>query len=221
MKTDPTNERTETMATDPVTTDAPPASGQPEFIPFPSIARLSRSFVVTEKIDGTNAQVYIGEDGVVLAGSRSRWITPEADNFGFARWVKDHEEELRTGLGPGSHFGEWYGSGIQRRYGLAEKRFALFNTARWGDEPDRDTAKYPNPTRPACCHVVPVLAGGPGFSTALVEDALESLRRHGSFAVDGFMNPEGVVVWHEAARVLFKKTLDGDAHKGPADRSAR
>jgi hypothetical protein len=28
------------------------------------------------------------------------------------------------------------------------------------------------------------------------------------------MDPEGIVVFHTAASVLFKKTLDGDGHKG-------
>lgn len=41
-------------------------------------------FDLTEKIDGTNAQVYIADDGRVVAGSRTRWISPEDDNFGFA-----------------------------------------------------------------------------------------------------------------------------------------
>jgi hypothetical protein len=86
--------------------------------------------IVTEKLDGTNAQVHITDDGRIFAGSRNRWITPDADNFGFARWVAEHEEELRA-LGPGSHYGEWWGSGIQRRYGLDEKRFSLFNVGRW------------------------------------------------------------------------------------------
>ena len=34
-----------------------------EYRPFTKIARLSREMVITEKIDGTNACVYIGEDG--------------------------------------------------------------------------------------------------------------------------------------------------------------
>ena len=114
------------------------------FVEFPKMPRLSREIIVTEKIDGTNAQVYIGDDGTILAGSRTRWITPENDNFGFAAWVRDNTDELLK-LGPGSHFGEWWGAGIQRRYGLNEKRFSLFNVARWGEE------------RPACCSVVPVL----------------------------------------------------------------
>ena len=43
--------------------------------------------IVTEKIDGTNGVVLVQEDGTVVAGSRSRWIVPLADNFGFAAWV--------------------------------------------------------------------------------------------------------------------------------------
>lgn len=192
----------------------------PVFESFPSIARLSRSFVVTEKIDGTNAQILVTNDGGVYAGSRSRWITPEDDNFGFARWVKDHEDELRVGLGVGAHFGEWWGGGIQRRYGLTEKRFSLFNVARWGDEDVRDMLKYPI-ARPACCHVVPLVIAGYLFSTFIVDAALDSLRQLGSFAAPGFMKPEGIVIWHEAARVMFKKTLEGDGHKGAKDRSPR
>jgi hypothetical protein len=178
------------------------------FEAFASIPRLKRECVISEKIDGSNGQIYIADSGVVLAGSRGRWLTVEADNFGFAHWVKDHEDELRT-LGPGRHFGEWYGAGIQRRYGLAEKRFALFNTARWSD--DRDREKYPI-DRPACCHVVPVLYAGP-FSLEAVDEQLKRLELGGSVAALGFMQPEGVVVFHAASGHLYKVTLGDDGHK--------
>jgi hypothetical protein len=170
----------------------------PEFREFPKIARLSREMIVTEKIDGTNAQVFVGEDGSVIAGSRSRWITPEDDNFGFARWVWEHAKELRQ-LGPGHHFGEWWGAGIQRRYGLNEKRFSLFNVNRWGVD------------RPACCHVVPVLSQpGELFTTGVADLYLDVLRKEGSFAAPGFMRPEGIVIFHVASGYLFKKTLEKD-----------
>lgn len=104
---------------------------KPEFGSFAKIPRLSRTAIATEKIDGTNAQIWISDDGSeIAAGSRNRWITPEDDNYGFARWVQEHRDQLIT-LGPGRHYGEWWGSGIQRRYGLAEKRFSLFNVQRW------------------------------------------------------------------------------------------
>ena len=169
----------------------------PEFVGFQKIPRLSRQIVITEKIDGTNAQVCVLEDGRVLAGSRSRWITPEDDNFGFARWVAEHEDELRTGLGIGTHYGEWWGSGIQRRYGLNEKRFSLFNATRWYKE------------RPECCHVVPSLYCG-AFSFESVDHALDTLRLEGSAAAPGFMKPEGIVVFHAAGRHLYKKTIEKD-----------
>lgn len=169
-----------------------------EFVGFPKIARLSRACVVSEKIDGTNGQIFIGDDGEFLVGSRTRWITPDDDNHGFARWAHEHKDELML-LGPGSHFGEWFGGSIQRGYGLTEKRFSLFNVSRWADPA----------VRPACCHVVPVLAEGI-FSTAIVEGALARLRAEGSAAAPGFPNPEGVVIYLSAANALFKKTCEHD-----------
>lgn len=167
-----------------------------EFVEFPKMARLSRECVITEKIDGTNAQVFIADDGTVVAGSRNRWITPEQDNYGFARWVKDNEDDLRK-LGPGHHYGEWWGAGIQRRYGLDHKKFSLFNVDRWQE------------SRPSCCDVVPVLYRGV-FDTTEVERCIDNLRTNGSVAAPGFMGPEGVVVYHIAGRVGFKKTIEKD-----------
>lgn len=179
-----------------------------EFVEFNKIARLSRMMTITEKIDGTNAQIFIGEDGEFLTGSRNRWITPESDNFGFSRWAHEHKEELMT-LGPGRHFGEWWGAGIQRRYDQAEKHFSLFNVGKWLE--DYDNTK---PLCPSCCRVVPVLYRGM-FDTAFINSAMTLLGGTGSQAAPGFMKPEGVVIYHEAARTLFKKTFENDeAGKG-------
>lgn len=187
-----------------------------EFVEFPKIARLNREIVVSEKIDGTNAQVCITEDGEVLAGSRTRWITPQDDNFGFAKWVDEHREELLK-LGPGRHYGEWWGMGIQRKYGLSERRFSLFNTIRWCAH-DKEPQPIPTPDPrivqmqeriPACCHLVPVLYRGP-LSQAEIELSLDRLRNDGSAAVPGFMKPEGIVVYHVAGNVGFKVTLEKD-----------
>lgn len=196
-------------------------TGLPAFAAFASIPRLRRACVISEKIDGTNAQVYVGEDGRVVAGSRSRWITPEDDNFGFARWVSDHEEELRTGLGIGLHYGEWWGAGIQRKYDFKNvKQFSLFNTARWkgklglhGQLAEGVFANEKQALPPQCCSVVPVLYEG-ALDTAVVEGELQKLALAGSVAAPGFMDPEGVVVYHVASGQLFKQTLGGDGHKG-------
>ena len=170
------------------------------FTGFPKMARLSRECIITEKIDGTNAQVYILDDGVtMLTGSRTRWIEPgKGDNFGFAGWCEANRADLLT-LGPGHHFGEWWGAGIQRRYGLASRRFSLFNTSRW----------LAHGTRPLCCDVVPVLYQGL-FDTRHVNATLDDLRAEGSRAAPGWMRPEGIVVFHVAAGVGFKKTLERD-----------
>jgi len=187
---------------------------RPVFVEFPSIMRLSRDMVVTEKLDGTNAQVCVLEDGRVLAGSRNRWISPEQDNFGFAGWVKAHEDALRSGLGIGSHYGEWWGAGIQRRYGLDHKRFSLFNVSRWHSPRNTDGSLSTVCDEAPCCHVVPVLLRWT-FDTAKVDGVLANLATFGSAAAPDFMQPEGVVVFHAASNTLFKKTLEkNDGHKG-------
>lgn len=175
-----------------------------EFVPFPKISRLRRGCVITEKIDGTNAAVGVLEDGRVYAQSRKRLITPgkSTDNCGFAAWVEANEDALREGLGVGLHFGEWWGAGIQRRYGLDEKRFSLFNTGRWSGTPIVESGLV---------SVVPVLYAGV-FDTDAVDNALDELRKGGSVAAPGFADPEGVVVFLSASRALFKATIDGDDH---------
>jgi RNA ligase len=177
------------------------AMSTPEFKEFAKIARLSRQVIITEKIDGTNACLFVPEDPALplVPGSRNRWVPVGEDHFGFVKWATEHEGELRT-LGPGVHYGEWWGSGVGRRgYGLpqGEKRWSLFNVSRWEGD------------RPACCQVVPVVARGL-FTTDLVEQAIAHLREHGSLAVQGFMRPEGVVIYHAQGNVLFKKTLEND-----------
>jgi hypothetical protein len=227
-----------------------------EFVGFSKIPRLSRECFVTEKIDGTNASVLIapilnyGPDDEppstvglctwseksqcmyeLLAGSRTRWIQPENDNHGFAKWAYANAAELVEGLGEGRHFGEWWGGSIQRGYGLKEKRFSLFNTGRWRDQhltndhwyivdpvdvdDDKGRGEFqvvlelPKEVAPFCCYVVPILAAGM-FTSSLVELALATLREGGGRAAFGFAKPEGVVVYHTAGRVMFKKTLEGD-----------
>lgn len=144
-----------------------------EFKEFPKIPRLKREVVVTEKLDGTNACVVIDDDGTVAAQSRSRLITPTADNYGFAVWVEANKEELKQ-LGPGYHYGEWWGQGIQRRYGLLEKRFSLFNVGRWTDRHTVVGDLVPKVEyAPSCCHVVPIILRG---EMASVDAALNLLR---------------------------------------------
>lgn len=191
-----------------------------EFTPYPKTPRFKREIVITEKIDGTNAQVVItpfrAEDAldlnviavqvvegsaslVMRVGSRTRWITPgkKTDNYGFAEFCLANADELFK-LGEGQHFGEWYGRGIQRGYGLESRHFALFNTARWGVH---------NPNTPGCCDVVPMLGV---VSVADIDRVVNELAFDGSRAVPGFMKPEGVIAYHSASKQNFKILLEND-----------
>lgn len=169
-----------------------------EFRPWPKIGRLNKDMVVTEKLDGTNAAVGVTADGQVYAQSRTRIITPGDDNFGFAAWVAANTDRLRE-LGEGLHFGEWWGRGIQRGYGLDERRFSLFNTNRWTGV----RADWYRCLEVPCCHVVPVLRRYT-FDSRIVEYVYCDLKQYGSVAAPGFDNPEGVVVYHAASGTLFK-----------------
>lgn len=183
-----------------------------EFIHWPKIPRATNlRCYITEKIDGTNAQICIGtqaidhdstempEDVVAIralamtgitfkVGSRNRWITPEADNYGFARWAYENKEMLLR-LGEGRHYGEWWGQGIQRGYGLSEKRFTLFDRRRW------DPEKLSERGLDGLVSVVPMLATCDildlGPTMLHVERQLVT---EGSVAAPGWMRPEGVVV---------------------------
>lgn len=191
----------------------------PEFEKFPKIPRFNRDIIITEKIDGTNAQLYITEDGRIISGSRNRWLTIEKDNFGFAAWVEEHAEELFR-LGPGRHYGEWWGQGIQRGYGLDRRRFSLFNVSRWQSDENSShrLTKYVKGAAveiertypPACCHVIPILQIGP-MNEWTISGALDSVRIEGSYAAPNFLKPEGIVIYHIAGNCLFKITLENDA----------
>lgn len=175
------------------------------FTPFPKMPRLSREITITEKLDGTNASIVITEEGEFYTGSRNRWITPDDDNYGFSKWAHENKETLML-LGPGQHFGEWWGNGIQRRYNMPNKVFSLFNTGRW--EFLNGLTADQNPLA-GVCRVVPVLYQGE-FYLDSVNSALENLKISGSIAAPGFMNPEGIVVYHSAAKTYFKKLIEQD-----------
>ena len=177
-----------------------------EFVAFDKISRLNREISISEKIDGTNAAVVITPDGEIYAQSRTRLITPEDDNFGFARWVAENADALKEQLGEGRHFGEWWGCGIQRKYGIDEKRFSLFNLHRWHGSPGGNWRCLEAPL----CHVVPTVHISDRFDTDSVNVGLGILRENGSLAAPGFMKPEGIVIYHKHSSQLFKVTFEDD-----------
>lgn len=58
--------------------------------------------------------------------------------------------------------------------------------------------------------MVPVLWEGM-FNTAWIDQQLTILKLNGSQASPGYMNPEGIVIYHKAGNVLFKKTIEKDS----------
>ena len=58
-------------------------------------------------------------------------------------------------------------------------------------------------------YCVPILYHGP-FDTVVINDLVEKLPARGSVAAPGYMNPEGVIVFHDAGQYLFKVTCKDD-----------
>ena len=195
------------------------------FEKFDKIPRLTKGWAVSEKIDGTNAQIHIEPETVqdwdmfytkeqmdkmtavidrgdtrlaIFVGSRNRHIVPGDDNFGFAAWVQENAEDL-VRLGPGRHYGEWFGEGIQKNpLGVVGRRFALFNP-RWLDQ------------GPECVEVVPQLGT---MQTEDLEGCFHALR-DGSFVhgSDPDATPEGIIAFHLGSRQLYKRTFEFEEGK--------
>lgn len=175
-----------------------------EFKPFGKILHIGKLYMsITQKINGSNAQIYIYRDEnnelQLEAASRTRWITPEDDNYGFARFCAENKHEFIDKLGEGRHFGEWCGNGINSGEGLKEKKLCLFNWRRWtGKElPDR-------------VMVVPLLYKG-AISLDAINDMMDRLKKLGSFLVPGYMKPEGIVV--ELDGQFYKNVFDAEEVK--------
>ncbi len=148
---------------------------------------------------GVVVRDFEGELYVVAAQSRKRVLAPgkSTDNFGFAGWVRGHAQAFADALGPGYHYGEWWGLGIQRGYGQTKRRFSLFNVAR-----------YATVELPEDADLVPVLYEGI-FDNAAIDAIVAELRRGGSLAAPG-QPAEGVVVFHTASRSVYKVLCEND-----------
>lgn len=165
-----------------------------EFKAWPKIGRENPFKVtITEKMNGTNACVIIQDNEVVGAQSRKRLITTDDDNYGFAQWVKDNNDDLLE-LGDGYHYGEWAGLGIQKNpHDLEDKYLFLFNTFRWNAG---------NPNRPKCCRVVPILFVGM-LEPGMIDSILRKLADDAKFGT----TQEGIVVYYHAFRGYTKHTI--------------
>ena len=99
---------------------------------FDPAAKLT--FTGTVKVHGTNAAIVVHPDGSYHCQSRSRIITVDDDNLGFAAWVRDSGVDLSQFVRVGCDvvlFGEFAGRGIQRRVAVnaVDRFFYLFEAA--------------------------------------------------------------------------------------------
>ncbi len=171
-----------------------------EFKPFDKIDNIKKlHMVITQKIHGTNAAVIVFEkDGVLdlVCCSRTRFITPIDDNYGFAAFVHANKDAFLA-LGVGRHDGEWAGPGINSGEGLTERTFVLFDYWRYNERPQL----------PPQTVIVPVLYSGK-LDPSATWDCMQVLKAKGSELAPGFMRPEGVVV--TIGGVRYKKVFEAE-----------
>lgn len=167
------------------------------FKEFPKVPRLSKDCVISEKLDWTNACVVVTEEWDVFAQSRNRMIKMWDDNYWFARWVGENEQELLK-LWMGYHYWEWRWLWVQRWYDMDRKVFSLF-VFRWEE-------------LPKCCSIVPYLYEWP-FDTNKIDEVMGKLKEWWSIASPWFMNPEGIIIYHTASKQIYKKTFEHDEWK--------
>lgn len=171
-----------------------------EFKTFPEVERFGKAGItVTQKIHGTNAQIliYQKDDGTLdlMTGSRTRWIAPGSDNFGFAQYVYNNKQEFIDKLGVGRWYGEWAGPGINSGEGLKEKTFLLFDVLRIDGRP-----------LPAGTTTVPLLYQG-AFDQEKINAVYEDLKTNGSKLVPGYTRPEGVVIHLLGTPIRYKRVF--------------
>lgn len=174
-----------------------------DFMDYPKIPSYKNlEMRVTQKMCGTNGQIYIFErlsDRFLdlKCGNRTRWITPENDNYGFAKFVYAHKDSFIELLGKGRHFGEWTGPKINSGEGLSQRMFLLF------------ASYYQTLTLPPSTSCVPELYRGE-ISLVTINKIMKNLKENGSYFVPNFMRPEGIVVelfFNERVFAKFKKVF--------------
>ena len=107
--------------------------GQPKYKPAYNLPTLT--FEGTVKLHGSNSSVVIGKDEIRFQ-SRNKVITPENDNYGFARWASDIDwrKVISNVNYDGDNeliilYGEWCGQGVQSGVAISEMktRFVIFS----------------------------------------------------------------------------------------------
>ena len=119
-----------------------------EFKKYQHVERIGTSGVegllngkcyITPKIDGTNASIWLGEDGEVHCGSRKRDLTVGDDNAGFREWVNMHPNFKEYLVAHPTHrlYGEWLVPHTIKQYvDYAWRNFYVFDVTKDTDKID-------------------------------------------------------------------------------------
>lgn len=193
---------------------------------FSSIERLENIYcVISEKIDGTNGLIQIDykydwngqryDDHLVQFGSRNRYITTTDDNAGFANYFTPHIASICTlaesliNYGDNDNpkqdwpiyiYGEWFGKGIQRGYGLDEKYFMPFSSF-YAEHMIK--AGIPNIMMPNIMYTGK-------FSLEVVDNCMNRLTSGGFHTlITNYDYPEGVVIYFPKYNFRLKQTFEG------------
>lgn len=166
---------------------------------------ISITETATQEPAGENIGETTRANGItykIKAGSSKRWLesAKQRDNYGFAAWVESNKKTLIDDLGVGNHYGVWWGGGIRNGYGLAQddKRFSLYNTARWNDV-TFTTAQL---------EVVATLFTDVFNEDRNIDIALITLGCYGSYAVPGYMSPAGIIVYEQESGRMSQVLID-------------
>jgi len=129
----------------------------------PIMDRLAKmpkiKFQGTVKLHGCNSGLIINPDNSFYCQSRERIISPQDDNYGFARFIHSLPNDVLENLyayfhtnNPVAIYGEWAGKGIQAGVGInnIERSWFIF-AARIIDESDLDKEDWQD---------IDILAGG-------------------------------------------------------------
>jgi len=158
---------------------------------------LEGTCYVFPKIDGTNASVWMEDDGRIHAGSRKRELSLDADNAGFCRWVVDSATEFLPLLDAHPYYriyGEWLVPHTLRTYREeAWRKFYIFDV--YDDEAEQYLPydKYAD----LCSHYLlpfPVIAPIEIIENSSLDHMNKLLDRNTYLIADGNGSGEGIVI---------------------------
>lgn len=192
-----------------------------EFTKYMHLERIGTSEVegiedgltyVFPKLDGTNASVWLSEDGEVQAGSRNRHLSIGADNAGFLAWALEQSNIKKYLHRNPCHvlYGEWLVPHSLKTYrDDAWRRFYVFDVL---DTSAGGLIHYENYKDGLERHGIDYLAPIAQVNNGSLEHYMKALERNTYLIKDGMGIGEGVVIknynWqNKYGRVTWAKLI--------------